>query len=146
MTQPFRASMALAPLRDQRVPGRPLHCVQVGRARREVRRQPRKRRPELRRDRLKKRLRRPVPRDVAAAHLAALDPVPGEPISVPAHQRRMRRRPVHPAPERHATKITDRNRRVKKIELHPIKGDGSPEANRMIEALNLNHKELVTDR
>ena len=31
-----------------------------------------------------------------------------------------RRRPVPPAPARHNTKITDRNRRVKKIELHPV--------------------------
>ncbi len=66
----------------------------LGGARREVRRQPRRQRPELRRERFQQRIRRVVPRDVAATHLAVLDPVPGEPIRVPADQRRMRRRRV----------------------------------------------------
>ncbi len=35
-----------------------------------------------------------VPRDVVAPHLAVPGPVPGEPVRMPADQRRMRRRPV----------------------------------------------------
>lgn len=47
---------------------------------------------------------------------------------------------VEPAPEK------DCQRRFAFASSGRIKGDGSPEADRMIEALNLNHKELVTDR
>ncbi len=85
------------------VPERPFHGAGVRDARRQVRRQLRQPRAELRRDRCQQRRQRtavrPQPRqrqrvlrDVAARHLAAPGPVPGETTPVPADHRWMDRR------------------------------------------------------
>ncbi len=82
---------------------RPLHAVKVGNAGREVRRKLRKLRPELRRNGSQQLLKRPavrpearqrqlVFRDVAAPHLAALQPALREPAVALADHRRMNRR------------------------------------------------------